>query len=57
MLLHKQLYIDYYKFYNDLIHDERLLAVMRKYGYKGILGMHPIHSEQTVDFEKVEEEA
>lgn len=43
---------DYYKFYNDLIHDERLLAVMRKYGYKGILGMHPIHSEQTVDFEK-----
>ena len=25
---------------------------MRKYGYRGILGMHPIHSEQTVDFEK-----
>lgn len=41
---------EYYKFYNELIQNENLLATMRKYGYKGILGLHPIHSEQTVDF-------
>ena len=43
---------EYYKFYNELIHNEKLLIVMRKYGYKGILGMHPVHSEQSVDFEE-----
>lgn len=41
---------EYYKFYNDIIHNEKLLSVMRQYGYKGILGLHPIHSEQTKDF-------
>ena len=43
---------EFYKFYNDLMNNEKLLTVMRKHGYKGILGMHPINSEQTVDFEK-----
>ena len=41
---------EYYNFYNSLMQDEELLSVMRKYGYKGILGLHPIHSEQVVDF-------
>ncbi|MBU5481424.1 CDP-glycerol glycerophosphotransferase family protein [Blautia sp. MSJ-19] len=43
---------DFYKFYNGLMNHERLLNVMRAHGYRGILGLHPIHSEQSVDFEK-----
>ena len=41
---------EYYKFYNELIQNEELLSAMRKHGYRGLLGLHPIHSEQTVDF-------
>lgn len=41
----------YYRFYQELIKNEVLLNVMREYGYKGLLGMHPVHSEQAVDFE------
>lgn len=44
-------YTEYFKFYNSLINDERLLSVMRKKGYKGLFCLHPIHLEQYVDFE------
>lgn len=42
---------DYFRFYNSLINDERLLSKMREKGYKGLFCLHPIHSKQSVDFE------
>lgn len=42
---------DYFKFYNGLINNEKLLDAMRKYGYKGVFCLHPIHQKQYVDFE------
>ena len=41
---------EFFKFYNSLINDERVLAIMRKKGYKGLFSLHPIHSKQYVDF-------
>ncbi|MCR5207888.1 MAG: CDP-glycerol glycerophosphotransferase family protein, partial [Eubacterium sp.] len=41
---------DYFKFYNDLINDERLLKVMREKGYTGLFCLHPIHMKQYVDY-------
>ena len=43
---------EYFKYYNNLINDERLLAAMREKGYKGLFCMHPIHMKQTVDFQQ-----
>lgn len=43
---------DYYKFYNGLINDERLLAKMREKGYTGLFCLHPIFRKQAVDFQK-----
>lgn len=43
---------NYYEFYNSLINNPKLLDAMRKYGFKGLLGLHPIHSEQAIDFQK-----
>ena len=42
---------EYFKFYNSLINNERLLAVMREKGYKGLFCLHPIHMKQWVDFD------
>lgn len=42
---------DFFKFYNGLINDERLLEAMREHGYKGLFCLHPIHMKQSVDFE------
>lgn len=42
---------DYFKFYNALINNERLLSAMRDKGYKGLFCLHPIHKEQYIDFE------
>lgn len=42
---------DYFKFYNGLINDERLLNAMREKGYKGLFCLHPIHMKQSVDFQ------
>ncbi len=41
---------NYFKFYNSLINDERLLNIMRAKGYKGTFCLHPIHSKQYIDF-------
>lgn len=40
----------YFKFYNSLINDERLLKAMRENGYKGKFCLHPIHKKQYIDF-------
>ncbi len=45
---------EYYRFYNGLINDSRLIEAMKKYGYKGLLCMHPMHCEQWKDFESNE---
>lgn len=42
---------EFFKFYNSLINDERLLKVMREKGYQGKFCLHPIHKKQYVDFE------
>lgn len=42
---------DYFKFYNSLINNKKLLECMRKYNYKGLFCLHPTHSEQFIDFE------
>lgn len=41
---------DFFHFYNSLMNDERLLVVMRRKGYKGVLRLHPIISAQAMDF-------
>ncbi|MBQ9229516.1 MAG: CDP-glycerol glycerophosphotransferase family protein [Eubacterium sp.] len=43
---------DYFKFYNGLINNERLLAAMRDKGYSGLFCLHPIFMKQSVDFEQ-----
>lgn len=42
---------EYFRYYNSLINDERLLAAMREKGYRGLFCIHPIHMKQAVDFE------
>ena len=41
---------EYFRFYNSLINDERLLSKMREKGYKGIFCLHPIHTKQYIDY-------
>ena len=43
---------DYYKVYNSLINDPRLLEAARQYGYKIKYVLHPIVSVQEKDFDK-----
>lgn len=43
---------DYYKFYNSLINDNRLLECMKKHGYKGKFLPHPNMLAQIKDFNK-----
>lgn len=43
---------EYFKYYNGLINNERLLKAMREKGYKGLFCIHPIHMKQSVDFEE-----
>jgi len=45
---------DYYKFYNKLINDKRLIEVMSKKGYTGRFCIHPIFKKQYIDFEENE---
>jgi len=41
---------DFFKFYNGLITDERLLKVMREKGYTGLFCLHPIFAKQSAHF-------
>lgn len=41
---------EYFKFYNSLINNERLLKTMREKGYTGLFCLHPIHMKQYVDY-------
>ena len=42
----------YFKFYNQLINDERLIDAAREHNYKIVFFPHPNISHQLVDFEK-----
>lgn len=42
----------YFKVFNSLINDERLIEAARKYGYKIKYVLHPIVSAQAEDFDK-----
>ena len=42
---------DFFKFYNGLINDGRLLEVMRRKGYKGLFCLHPIFAKQSAHFD------
>lgn len=44
----------YYKVYNSLVNDERLLKAALKYGYRIVYVLHPIVSPQVNDFDKNE---
>ena len=56
LITYKSIYSDkfkntkFYKFYNDLINDEKLLLNMEKFNYTGILCLHPYFTEQSKDF-------
>ena len=43
---------DFFAFYNGLINDSRLLECMRKKGYDGLFCLHPLFTEQYVDFKE-----
>jgi len=43
---------EYYKIYNGLINDERLIETAKKHGYKIVYLLHPAMSNQISDFEK-----
>jgi CDP-glycerol glycerophosphotransferase (TagB/SpsB family) len=42
---------DYFLFYHRLMNDERLLAAMRRGGYRGKFFLHPVFDSQIGDFE------
>ena len=42
---------EYFKFYNRLINDERLLAAMKEKGMRGKFILHPLLSNQIEDFQ------
>ena len=39
-----------FKFYNNLINDERILNILAKKGYKIRFALHPLHQKQAKDF-------
>lgn len=41
---------EYYKFYNKIINDKRIIEVMKENKYKGIFVVHPSHFPQAEDF-------
>ena len=45
---------DYFKIYNDLIHDQKLIETAKRTGYKLIYLLHPITSAQLEDYGEVE---
>lgn len=43
---------NYYKVYNSLINDERLIQEAKRYGYRIVYVLHPIVSPQAQDFDQ-----
>lgn len=43
---------DYYKVYNSLINDKRLIDAAKQYGYRIVYVLHPIVSPQAKDFDR-----
>ena len=43
-------YTDYFKFYNNLVNDKKLIDIMEKFNYKGVFCLHPRFSSQYIDF-------
>jgi len=43
---------DYFKIYNNLINDEKLIAAAKKYNYKIIYLLHPCTASQIDDFDR-----
>ena len=43
---------DYFKFYNKLINDERIIEVLKQKGYKGRFYIHPTFEQQSSDFKQ-----
>ena len=41
---------DFFKFYNGLINNPKLVECMKKNGYEGLFCLHPLFTEQYVDF-------
>ena len=60
ILTHKSIHSDsfqltnFYKFYNSLINDNKILLYMNKYNYTGIFCLHPSFSSQWIDFKQNE---
>ena len=42
----------YFKFFNSLINNERLLECLKNNGYSGLFCLHHIHAKQYVDFKE-----
>ena len=42
----------FYRFYNGLINDTRVLEAMKKNGYEGVFKPHPYLYEQSIDFQE-----
>ena len=47
-------YTEYFKFYNNLINDKRLIFIMGKYNFKGLFCLHPLYENQWIDFKENE---
>ena len=45
---------EFFKFYNNLINNRRLLSIMKKYNYTGIFCLHPSFESQWIDFKQNE---
>ena len=41
---------EYFRFFDSLIHDERLNSAMEEYGYRGVFYLHPVFEAQFPDF-------
>lgn len=42
---------EYFKYFNNLINDERILKLMKEKGYTGVFNIHPAHRTNVDDFE------
>lgn len=45
---------EYFKYFNNLINDKRILSIMRENDYTGVFNIHPAHRENIGDFEENE---